>query len=180
MGAASHHLVGAMTSPSGAVSRSAPLGGRPTRHRTRGVGLQRRGLPSASFQLHRELQPALEEPRIPLRYGSDLAAAERIVVDAARANTVDEVAMGREQLDKMRKLYLVEPTDLEPQVFLQLTDNGIELSVRSLGSTHGVRAVKDRIARKVLADLGTAGIDVASQTFEIVRAPAVTVTEKAK
>lgn len=122
-----------------------------------------------------------EEVRIPLRYGTDLAVAERIVVDAARDHTADEVAIGREQLDKMRKLYLVEPADLEPQVFVRLTDNWIELTVRFLVSTHGIRAVKDLIARKILSDFQAAGIDVASQTFELVRAPALTMRgEKAQ
>jgi small-conductance mechanosensitive channel len=118
-----------------------------------------------------------EEMRIPLRYGTDLAQAERIVVDAARANTADEVARGREQLEQMRRLYLVEPTDLEPQVFLRLTDNWIELSVRFLVSTHGIREVKDRIVRQILSEFHTAGIDIASQTFELARAPVISVID---
>jgi small-conductance mechanosensitive channel len=112
-----------------------------------------------------------EELRIPVRYGTELAHAERLVSEAARANTQDEVALARVQLEQMRRLYLVEPSDLEPRVFVQLTDNWVELSVRFLVTTHGIRDVKDRIARQILSDFQREGIEVASQTFELVRAP---------
>jgi small-conductance mechanosensitive channel len=117
-----------------------------------------------------------EELRLPLRYGTDPRRAEEIVMEAARAHTAGEVALGREQLERMRKLYLVEAPDLEPKVYLQLTDNWIELSVRFLVSTHGIRAVKDRIARQILADFQAAGIEVASQTVELARVPPLTLT----
>ena len=110
-----------------------------------------------------------EELRIPVRYGADLAAAERIVVEAARTHTQDEVTRASEQLDKLRRRYLIEPSDLEPQVFVQLTDNWIELSLRFLVSTHGIRAVKDRLSRQILAEFQRAGIGIASQTIELVR-----------
>lgn len=116
-----------------------------------------------------------EELRVPLSYGVDLARAERIVLGAARAHTREEVAMGQRQLGQMRTLYLVETTDLEPHCYVQLTDNWIELSVRFLVTTHGVRAIKDRIARQILADFREAKIEVASQTFELVRLPALSV-----
>lgn len=90
-------------------------------------------------------------------------------LDEARANTRAEVAVGGQQLHEMRNRYLVEAADLEPQVFVHLTDNWIELSVRFLVSTHGIRAVKDQISRQVLSAFQTAGIDIASQTVELVR-----------
>lgn len=116
-----------------------------------------------------------EELRIPVRYGTDLAKAERIVAGAAREYTREEVAVAREQLEKMRRLYLVEAADLEPRVFVRLTDNWLELSVRFLVLTHGIRDVKDRIARRVLEDFERAGIQIASQTVEITRVPELSV-----
>lgn len=78
----------------------------------------------------------------------------------------------------MRKLYLVAAADLQPHAFLQLMDNWIGLSVRFLVSTHGVLAAKDRIARKIRADFESAKLALASQTFELVRAPRLTVTRE--
>ena len=56
-----------------------------------------------------------EELRIPVRYGTDLAVAERIVAEAARVNTQEQVALGKQQLETMRKLYLVEPPTSSPR-----------------------------------------------------------------
>lgn len=116
-----------------------------------------------------------EELRLPLRFGTDLELAERLAIEAARAHTIEPVATAAQQFENMRKLYLVEATDLEPQVFVRVTDNWIELSIRFLVSTHGVRHVKDRISRQVLASFKAAGIEFASQTFEIVRVPTIPV-----
>lgn len=120
-----------------------------------------------------------EDLAVPIRYGADLARAEAIVLEAALKHTRDVVATACEQLEQMRRRYLVERTDLEPSAYVRLTDNWIELSVRFLVSTHGIRAVKDRITRDVLHGFAEAGIDVASQTVEVVRTPPITVRDGA-
>jgi small-conductance mechanosensitive channel len=107
-----------------------------------------------------------EELRIPVRYGTNLAEVERILSEAARDHTREEVAIGAREFERMRRRYLIEVGDLEPQVFVQLTDNWIELSVRFLVTTHGIRAIKDRISRKILSEMARANIRVASQTIE--------------
>ena len=53
----------------------------------------------------------------------------------------------------------------------RLGENGIELTLRFLIATHGIRPVKDRIARQILDGFAAAGIEVASQTIEITRTP---------
>lgn len=45
------------------------------------------------------------------------------------------------------------------------------MSLRFLVGARGVREVKDLISRQVLAELATAGIDVASATYNIVGLP---------
>ena len=116
-----------------------------------------------------------EELTVPLRYGTDLAKAEAVVLDAAQTHTREAVAVAGQQLEQLRRRYLVEQTDLEPSTYVRLTDNWVELTVRFLVSTHGVRVVKDRIARSVLKSFGETGIEVASQTFEVVRTPPITI-----
>ena len=58
--------------------------------------------------------------------------------------------------------------DASPRVYWRITDNWIELSVRFLASDHGVRAVKDKMSREILARLKEAGIGIASSTFQLV------------
>ena len=65
-----------------------------------------------------------------------------------------------------------------PRVFLRITDNWVELSVRFLCGTHDIRGLKDRISRDILAGLEAAQIGIASGTYEIVGFPPVSVNVK--
>ena len=67
----------------------------------------------------------------------------------------------------------VEPIDLEPRVFMRLTDNWIELTVRFIVGTHGVRNVKDAMSRYIVDELDQAGIGIASSTYDIVGFPRI-------
>lgn len=127
------------------------------------------------FNYTANLDVLWEELRVPLRYGTELARAERIVVEAARVHTREQVAHATRQFAQLRTRFLIEHADLEPQAFFRLTDNWVELSVRFVVSTHGIRVVKDRITRDVLAAFARDGIEVASETLEIARLPAVVV-----
>jgi small-conductance mechanosensitive channel len=76
-----------------------------------------------------------------------------------------------ESLDTMKQHFFISPSSLEPQVFLRLTDNWIELSLRFIAHDHGSRIVKDKMYRDILSALNEAGIGIASTTFEIVGLP---------
>jgi hypothetical protein len=59
-----------------------------------------------------------------------------------------------------------------------MTDNWLELTVRFIAKDHGVRDLKDAMTRDILAALDSAGIGIASATFEIVGLPTLK-TERA-
>jgi hypothetical protein len=64
-----------------------------------------------------------------------------------------------------------ESTELEPRVYWRLTDNWLELTVRFIAEETGVRGLKDRISRDVLAAFDEAGLGMASTNYEIVGLP---------
>ena len=68
---------------------------------------------------------------------------------------------------------MVSRDDLDPRVYWRLTDNWLEMTVRFLTETHGIRVVKDAMSREVLAGLDEAKIGIASATFEVVGLPPV-------
>lgn len=70
---------------------------------------------------------------------------------------------------------LVSILDLDPRVFLRLTDNWVELAVRFVAATHGVRALKDRMSREIIDALDAAKIGVASGTYAVVQMPTLRV-----
>ena len=123
------------------------------------------------YNYTREFPYLWDEIHIPIHYGDDWQRAEKILLDAARAATSGLMPPAKEALKALLVSYVaLEPPEIEPRVYLRLTDNWIELTLRFLAREHGVRDVKNRISRQILQELSAAGIGVASATFEIVKA----------
>jgi small-conductance mechanosensitive channel len=125
----------------------------------------------AVYNYTRDFPYLWEEIAIPVRYGDDRTAVERILLESARRHTVKVAEMSAESLQAMRERYFVRDTDLEAQVYLRLTDNWVELTVRFVTAAYGVRDLKDAMSREVLDALDEAGIGLASATYEIVGVP---------
>lgn len=112
-----------------------------------------------------------EEIRLPIRYADDRKRAEAILLEAVRRHALPAEEIKRSALANMRRRYNVQLADLEPRVYLRLTDNWVELAARFVVPEHGIRDIKDAISREVLDGLDEAGIGIASATFEITAAP---------
>jgi small-conductance mechanosensitive channel len=112
-----------------------------------------------------------EEMHLPISYRDDRARAEQIILDAVAKHTQDIAHLAQPELDRLKTRFFIEAADIKPRVFLRITDNWVELSVRFLCGTHDIRGLKDRIGREVLSGLDAAGIGIASGTYEIVGVP---------
>lgn len=123
------------------------------------------------FNYTRDFPFIWEEMQLPISYKDDRAAAERILLDAAEAETVEISALAAPMLEALRHKFLLEPIDLQPRVYWRLTDNWVELTVRFLVKDHDIRGLKDRMSRRVIAEMDKAGIGMASGTYEIVGMP---------
>jgi len=112
-----------------------------------------------------------EEIHIPIPYKADRTRAEQILLDSVRANTQPIIELGEQAIAELQRRYFVARSGLEPKVYLRLTDNWIELSIRFIVADHDIRTVKDRISRQILTDFEAAGIEIASATFDVVGMP---------
>jgi len=112
-----------------------------------------------------------EEMHLPISYKDDRAKAERILIESVERHTQDIANMAEPELNRLKSEFFIEAADIRPRVFLRITDNWVELSVRFLCGTHDVRGLKDRISRDILAGLDAADIGIASGTYEIVGFP---------
>ena len=123
------------------------------------------------YNYTREFPFIWEEMTIPISYRADRARAEAILLEcvAQEADLLDgESEPVRRALERR---YFISVDDLTPRVFWRLTDNWLELTVRFIVREHGIRPVKDAIARAVLQKLEEASIEIASATYEIVAMP---------
>jgi small-conductance mechanosensitive channel len=130
------------------------------------------------FNFSRELPFIWEEMNLPVPYRADRARAEQILLNAAIEATNGFAADFAPYKKTFEAKYSVKLDHSEPRVFWRLTDNWLELTVRFLVPEHGVRDIKDRIARALLRELDAAGIEVASATIEVSGIPPLQITER--
>lgn len=95
----------------------------------------------------------------------------RFLLDAARAHAVVDDPDSRHALTHMQSRHAMADASLDPAVFGRITDNWLEMSLRLLAASRGVREIKDAIARQALAELDAAGIAPASTTYNVVGLP---------
>ena len=129
------------------------------------------------FNYSRDFPYIWEEIVLPVSYNDDREQAERVLLAAARAHAVVDDPDAEAALARMRTRYAMADAELAPAVYWRITDNWLELTLRFLVHTRGVRGVKDKMYRDILGGLDTAGIGIASATYDVVGLPPVHVTQ---
>jgi small-conductance mechanosensitive channel len=119
------------------------------------------------YNFTREFPFIWEELHIPVPYRADRARAETILLQAVRQETEPFEQRATAARQHLRALYGIELEAHEARTFWRLTDNWLEIAIRFMVPEHGVREIKDRISRKILADLEAAGIGIGSTTMEV-------------
>ncbi|WP_419806184.1 mechanosensitive ion channel family protein [Terriglobus sp.] len=116
-----------------------------------------------------------EEIHIPISYKDDRYQAEKILLAAAEKETVQLAELAEETLTVLEQRFSIKKLQLRPQVYMRLTDNWVELTVRFLCKEHDIRGLKDRMSREIIDNLDKAKIGIASGTYEIVGLPPIRV-----
>jgi small-conductance mechanosensitive channel len=123
------------------------------------------------YNFTREFPFIWDEMRIGVGFRVDHAHVEQILLEAAIEVSREYEADADQARNALRQRYGVSVEDDRPRVYWRITDNWLELTVRFLVPDHGIREIKDRMARRILPALNEAGIDIASTTFEVVGLP---------
>ena len=125
------------------------------------------------FNYTRDFPFIWEEMVIPITYKADRGKAEAIMLAAASEHAVRADSIAADARRDLHERFGVTPIDLVPKVFFRITDNWLELTVRFLVDTHGIRDVKDAMSRDIVVELDNAGIGIASATYDIVGFPPI-------
>lgn len=104
-----------------------------------------------------------EELTIPIALESAWEHAESIMLEEVEHASRSQGA--RDAIRKMQRRYPVPQAEVEPRVFVRVTDNWVELAARFVVPIRAARTVKDEITRRVLERFEEAGIEVASETL---------------
>ncbi|MCC6903401.1 MAG: mechanosensitive ion channel family protein [Polyangiaceae bacterium] len=118
-----------------------------------------------------------DEVTIPVKYGSDVKLARRMLERVAQEVAGDVVPAAKERWAELSRRYLLEQVQIEPLVTLSANDNWIEFTVRYVVDYKLRRLTKDRLFSRVLeeVDASPGRVALASATFHLVEAPRIDV-----
>jgi small-conductance mechanosensitive channel len=112
-----------------------------------------------------------EEIRLPVPYTANRARAEEILLGAAQKHTTSVAQLSAEALKELERRYVMERSEIHPEVYWRLTDNWIEMTVRFIVPVAGIRKIKSDMSRDILQAFDEAQISIASGTYEVVGMP---------
>jgi small-conductance mechanosensitive channel len=112
-----------------------------------------------------------EELSVGIKFDADRVLAEQILLEAAQRHARIGDGVGPDAMRRMARRFYVPATDLEPEVYVKLADSWVQLTVRFVVPTHGIRRVKSDITRDVLDGFAANGIDIAYNAYAISEVP---------
>lgn len=113
-----------------------------------------------------------DEITMPITYESDWQHATELMLEQGQKYTAELQTDAEAKLNRMIDRYPLKDTKVEPTLYLAMTDNWIELTLRFLVDAQERRGVKDRLHRELLQYFqAEEKIEVASTTIEIVGFP---------
>jgi small-conductance mechanosensitive channel len=110
-----------------------------------------------------------EELRIPVPYAADWKLAERIVCE--EAERVSDTEGARQAMEEMTQRFPLPKHEVDPKVYVTLTDNWVELAARFIIPVRQSRTIKDQMSRAIRERFDEAGITIASTTMDVTIAP---------
>ena len=113
-----------------------------------------------------------DEITVPITYTSDWRRAVEVMLDHGQDYTADLQGGAEARLKKMMDRYPLQQTKVEPTIYLTMTDNWIEITLRYVVDARKRREVKGQLHQELLQHFeAEADITVASMTIEIVGFP---------
>ena len=109
---------------------------------------------------------------VPVTYASDWRRAAEIMLEHGQNYTEELQADAEAKLSRMMNRYPLQRTQVEPSIYLTMTDNWIEITLRYIVDARDRRQVKAQLHQELLQHFeAEPGITVASMTVEIVGLP---------
>ena len=107
-----------------------------------------------------------DEISIPITYGSDWQRAVSLFLDIVRRETAVTAGRAEREIERIGERYYLPKREVEPSVYLTLTDNWIAFDIRYVTDVRRKRATKDDLSRKLLEAVeATDGIAIATENI---------------
>lgn len=123
---------------------------------------------TAVFNYTRNFAYIWDEVNLPVTYASNVKAARDILLEAGREYTKEFLQGAQQQMEEMQHYFLVPKIELEPVVYMKVTDNWVELWLRYVVEPKKRRAATNFIYERAFAQLQKhKDISIASSTMDI-------------
>ena len=111
-----------------------------------------------------------DEIVVPIRYGSDRALAEQIMLRVANEISGNYTEFARQTWADIQGRFFVEDAEVAPMVTMVFNDNWLEYTIRYVVEYKRRRSTKDQMSRQILDAIdGTGGkVAIASATMQLV------------
>jgi len=124
------------------------------------------------FNYTQDFRYLWDEITIPITYDSNWRHAGELMLELGREYSSALLAEAEAELGTMKELYPLEDTVVEPTLYVVMTDNWIEMTLRYVVEARNRRPVTAQLHRELLQRFeADEQITVASATFEIVGFP---------
>lgn len=129
------------------------------------------GTPILNYTQH--LSRIWDEVVLPITYDSNMESAIRILTDVGSAYTLEFLKGAEHDLEQMRRQFLVPQLELKPAVYVKVTSNWLELTLRYVVDPKKRRPASSFIYTEVFKRVSKANdIQIASETMDLtVRKP---------
>jgi len=115
-----------------------------------------------------------DEIRIPITYDSDWRRASKDIMGIVKKETAGIIKTSSKEYAHLRTKYYLSDRPTEPNLYIKVTDNWIDVAVRYMTPARQRRALNAKISRLVLEKIEKSkNVKVASATYDIVGFPAV-------
>jgi len=122
-----------------------------------------------------------DEITLPITYESDWQRAAELMLEHGQTYTAELQADAEAGLSRLVDRYPLKESKVEPTLYLAMTDNWIEMTLRFVVDAQERRRVKDHLHRELLLNFqAEENISVASTTIEIVGFPTLQVDQRNK
>jgi small-conductance mechanosensitive channel len=109
-----------------------------------------------------------DEIQIPITYKSDWKEAIKIIVDIAKKESKTATQKAEQEIRRLEESYYLSKRNIEPAVFVSLTDNWIMIYVRYITDVRERRLIQNQISEQILEVLGQVeNINIASTSLTI-------------
>lgn len=123
---------------------------------------------TAVFNYTRNFAYIWDEIKLPVTYSSDVKAAADILKKAGGDYSREFMAGAEAQIEKMERVFRVPRFEVEPVVYMKVTDNWVELTLRYLVAPHKRRAASSYIFGAIFEQIqGREDIQIASSTMTL-------------